>query len=47
MSLPVPHSNLLLWLPALFDMPYPGVRLLWVLKMATADRDCILTPVDR
>ena len=31
----------------LIDMPYSGVRLLWVVRMASADGDCILTPVEQ
>ena len=31
----------------LIDVPYSGVRLLWVVKMASADGDCILSPVEQ
>jgi hypothetical protein len=31
----------------LIDVPYSGVRLLWVARMASADGDCLLSPVDR
>ena len=30
----------------LIDVPYSGVRLLWVVRMASADGDCILSPVE-
>ena len=31
----------------LIDMLYSGVRLLWVVRMESADGDCILTPVEQ
>jgi len=31
----------------LIDVPYSGVRLRWVIRMASADADCILTPVEQ
>ena len=31
----------------LIDVPYSGVRLLWVVRMASADGDCILLPVEQ
>jgi len=30
----------------LIDVPYGGVRLRWVLRMTSADADCILTPIE-
>ena len=31
----------------LIDVPYSGVRLLWVVRMASTDGDCILSPVEQ
>ena len=31
----------------LIDVPYSGIRLLWVVRMASADGDCILSPVEQ
>ena len=31
----------------LIDVRYSGIRLLWVVKMASADGDCILLPVEQ
>lgn len=31
----------------LIDMRFSGVRLLWVVRMASADTDCVLTPVEQ
>jgi hypothetical protein len=31
----------------LIDVPFSGVRLLWVVRIATTDGDCILSPVDQ
>ena len=31
----------------LIDVPYSGVRLRWVIRRASADADCILTPVEQ
>ena len=31
----------------LIDMPYSGVRLLWAVKVASADGDCILSPIEQ
>src|SRR5437870_10497020 len=31
----------------LIDVPYFGVRLLWVIRMTSADADCILTPIEQ
>ena len=31
----------------LIDVPYSGVRLLWVARMASANGDCTLTPVEQ
>ena len=31
----------------LIDMPFSGVRLLWVVKMESADGDCVLSPIER
>jgi len=31
----------------LIDIPYSGVRLLWLVRMASADGECILTPVEQ
>jgi hypothetical protein len=31
----------------LIDVPYSGVRLLWVLRMASPEADCMLTPVEQ
>jgi hypothetical protein len=31
----------------LIDVQYSGVRLLWVVRMASAEGDCVLTPVDQ
>jgi type II secretory ATPase GspE/PulE/Tfp pilus assembly ATPase PilB-like protein len=30
----------------LIDVPYSGVRLRWRIRMASAEADCILTPVE-
>ncbi len=30
----------------LIDVPYSGVRLRWVIRMKSADADCILTPIE-
>src|SRR5947207_15320481 len=30
----------------LIDVPYAGVRLRWILRMTSADADCILTPIE-
>jgi hypothetical protein len=32
---------------ALLDVPYSGVRLRWVARMASADGDCELTPIEQ
>ena len=31
----------------LIDVPYSGVRLRWVIRMTSAEADCILTPVEQ
>ena len=31
----------------LIDMPFSGLRLLWVIRMASPEADCILTPVEQ
>ncbi len=31
----------------LIDVPYSGVRLRWVIRMTSADADCILTPIEQ
>jgi len=31
----------------LIDVPYSGVRLRWIIRMATADAACMLTPVEQ
>lgn len=31
----------------LIDVPYSGIRLLWVAKMASAEGDCVLSPVEQ
>ncbi len=31
---------------ALIDVPYSGVRLLWVIRMSSPEDDCVLTAVD-
>ncbi len=31
----------------LIDIPFGGVRLRWVVRIASADADCVLTPVER
>ena len=31
----------------LIDVPYSGIRLLWVAKLASADGDCVLSPVEQ
>jgi hypothetical protein len=31
----------------LIDVPYSGVRLRWIIRMTSADDDCILTPVEQ
>ena len=31
----------------LIDVPFSGVRLLWVVRMASADGDCVLSPVEQ
>ena len=31
----------------LIDVPYSGVRVLWVVRMASAGGDCILSPVEQ
>ena len=31
----------------LIDVQYSGLRLLWVVRMASPDGDCILTPVEQ
>ena len=31
----------------LIDVHYSGIRLLWVIRMASADAECILTPVEQ
>jgi type II secretory ATPase GspE/PulE/Tfp pilus assembly ATPase PilB-like protein len=30
----------------LIDVPYSGVHLRWVIRMMSADSDCILTPIE-
>ena len=30
----------------LIDVPYSGVRLRWIIRMTSANADCILTPVE-
>lgn len=30
----------------LIDVPYSGVRLLWAARMASADGDCVLSPIE-
>jgi len=31
----------------LIDVPFSGVRLLWVARMSSADSDCILSPIEQ
>ena len=31
----------------LIDVPYSGVRLRWTIRMASANADCILTPIEQ
>jgi hypothetical protein len=31
----------------LIDVPYSGVRLRWIIRMTSADDDCILTPIEQ
>ena len=31
----------------LIDVPYSGVRLRWIIRMASADAECILIPVEQ
>ncbi len=31
----------------LIDVPYSGVRLRWVIRMTSADADCILSPIEQ
>jgi hypothetical protein len=31
----------------LIDVPFGGVRLRWVIRMMSADADCILTPIEQ
>ena len=31
----------------LIDVPCSGVRLRWIIRMASADGDCILTPIEQ
>jgi hypothetical protein len=31
----------------LIDVPYSGVRLLWVARIAAADGDCVLSPLEQ
>jgi hypothetical protein len=31
----------------LIDVPFGGVRLRWVIRMTSADADCILTPIEQ
>ncbi len=31
----------------LIDVPYSGVRLLWVLRMTSPEEECVLTPVEQ
>jgi hypothetical protein len=32
---------------ALIDVPYDVVRLRWVIRMTSADADCVLTPIEQ
>lgn len=32
---------------ALIDVPYGGVRLRWVIRVTSADADCVLTPIEQ
>ena len=32
---------------ALIDVPFGGVRLRWVIRMTSADADCVLTPIEQ
>jgi type II secretory ATPase GspE/PulE/Tfp pilus assembly ATPase PilB-like protein len=31
----------------LIDVPFGGVRLRWVIRMTSADADCVLTPIEQ